>query len=182
MQASLIYVNRCVPVSTTALRDTPASKFHGKCRARTRLHLARLALLDLDNNAVGAGGAAAVAGALGHFTALTLLALHDNAVGAGGAAALAGPLGHLTAQQELAAAPPASLGPAPAPCSTHAEVLRALQRAGDLAGLHCEATEATLLGQGSFGAVRFLRACTALPLQTYSALVPDPKFCQRPQH
>ena len=72
--------------------------------------------------------------------------------------------------------------PAPAPCSTHAEVLRALQRAGDLAGLHCEATEATLLGQGSFGAVRFLRACTALPLQTYSALVPDPKFCQRPQH
>ena len=105
----------------------------GAASLSARATLSRLSLLEglgLGSNDVGAGGAAALAGPLGHLTALTLLGLNDNgvgakgaaslapalrqlsqlvlldldntAVGAGGAAALAGPLSHLTALTWLA--------------------------------------------------------------------------------
>lgn len=62
------------------------------------------------------------------------------------------------AEQEPAAAPPASLEPAPP--SLHDGVLSALKGDGNFAELHCEATGANLLGSGSFGKVRYLSSCT----------------------
>ena len=63
------------------------------------------------------------------------------------------------AHQEQAAVPPANIEPAPAPPSSHDEVMTALKGAGCFAGLEVEATDANLLGRGNFGAVRYLISC-----------------------